>query len=93
MVCDTLRVGHECSFMTKAGCTYNGGECYTIVDECEGCNKILEINGHRFCASYPEPRLKWKWGACNFASHITKEAKHEVRLNPLKASKRAAGRR
>lgn len=88
MLCETLKAGQECAFMSKSGCTYNGGVCHTIVDECEGCARVLELDGGKYCTSYPDPKLKWKWGACNFATHVTKEKKQEVRINPLKAAKR-----
>ncbi len=32
----------ECSFMTKKGCGYAGGQCKAIVEKCEGCSRIFE---------------------------------------------------
>ena len=92
MQCTTIRAGRECFLMGKNGCKI--GECRPIVDECNGCERILEINGVKYCSVYPIPEVKWKNGLCNFATHkkpvYVEESK---RINPLKASKRAARRR
>jgi hypothetical protein len=91
MVCQTLKEGVECIFMEKTGCGYNGGRCYTIIDKCEGCNRIEEFPTGRFCSAYAEPSKKWKNGICNFATHIKKESTSSKKvLNALKASKRKA---
>jgi hypothetical protein len=74
--------------MTKKGCSYNGGFCHEIVEGCEGCNRKIEISGGWYCASFPEPSLKWKNGSCNMASHVSASAAAEAKVNPLKASKR-----
>jgi hypothetical protein len=90
MVCTTLREGAECIFMTKKGCEFNGGSCHPVIDQCDGCQKIVEYPTGKFCMSFPEPSAKWKYGTCNMATHakIT-HAKETHRLNPLKASKRS----
>ncbi len=90
MICQTTKKGLECFFMSKSGCTYNGGTCLQSVDQCEGCEKIREYPTGKYCIAYPEPALKWKNGNCNFASHIKREAKQEKVINALKASKRKA---
>ena len=93
MVCQTVKEGLECNFMKKTGCGYNGGKCHTIVDPCEGCERIEEYSTGRFCSTYAEPSTKWKNSACNFATHVKHEIKKEKVINALKASKRkAAGR-
>jgi hypothetical protein len=44
-----------------------------------------------YCTTYLYPSLKWRTGSCPFAqSAVTEE--QERMLNPLKASKRAAGK-
>jgi hypothetical protein len=94
MHCVTLKPGVECTFMTKKGCSFNGGSCKPIVSECEGCERTLGSNGSTYCASFPDPAVKWRRGTCNLATHV-KNGKQETaqRINPLKASKRkAAGR-
>jgi hypothetical protein len=90
MVCQTVKVGTECVFMNKTGCSYNGGKCHPIVDNCNGCDRVTEYPAGLYCKAYSEPALKWVPGPCSLASHVkinngTGEAK---KLNPLKASKR-----
>jgi len=89
MVCTTIRVGSECPFMTAKGCSYNGGICHEIVENCDGCNRVSEHSSRWYCTACPEPFLKWKNGNCNMASHITRiSTAKNGKLNPLKASKR-----
>ncbi|MBN1614064.1 MAG: PxxKW family cysteine-rich protein [Deltaproteobacteria bacterium] len=89
MVCQTIKAGYECSFMTKKGCGFNGGSCYAIIDRCEGCNRIIELPTGQYCKVYPDPSSKWLSGNCPTASHIKKDLKESSqKINPLKASKR-----
>ncbi len=88
MVCATMKAGSECAFMTKTGCGYNGGSCYTIVEQCNGCQRTVEFPTGMFCSSYPNPSMKWKTSSCNFATHIKAEQQSQQKINPLKASKR-----
>ena len=69
-----------------------GFECLPIIDKCEGCDRTAEFEGKTFCQSYAMPQQKWARGACNFATHVKAElqADGKVKINPLKASKRAA---
>jgi hypothetical protein len=90
MICQTTKKGDECFFMGKQGCGYNGGTCQTIVEQCEGCEKIREYPTGKYCIAYPNPALKWKNGTCNFATHIKREVKKDKVINALKASKRKA---
>ena len=90
MICQTTKQGVECFFMSKSGCTYNGGTCVQIIAQCEGCEKIKEFPSGKYCLAYPQPDLKWKNGNCNFASHIKREVKQDKIVNALKASKRKA---
>jgi hypothetical protein len=90
MVCATLREGHECVFMTKRGCEFNGGRCHTIVEQCDGCQRIVEYPTGKFCMNFPDPSTKWKNGICNMATHVKRNhTADNHKLNPLKASKRA----
>ena len=94
MVCETLKKGSECLFMKKSGCSYNGGKCYTIVESCEGCTRVLEFETGKYCASFPYPEQKWQKGACPMSTHAKKTPKAEgQKINPLKASKRSAGKK
>jgi len=90
MVCTTVRNGVDCPFMTAKGCSYNGGICHEIVEQCEGCNRKSEYGDGWYCTSTPEPMMKWKNGNCNLATHVATIAKTKTqKINPLKASKRA----
>ena len=65
----------------------------TIVDKCDGCERIVEREGAKYCKTYVDSEAKWKLGICNFATHQKPEIKvAKVRINPLKASKRASKR-
>lgn len=91
MMCSTVKEGADCAFMTKAGCGYNGGSCHPIVEQCEGCDRIVEKETGRYCKSYPNPAIKWKTGRCNFATHVKSEVQaQQNKVNPLKASKRSS---
>jgi hypothetical protein len=89
MVCRTIKVGTECTFMKKNGCCYNGGKCHPIVDSCNGCDRVVVFEAGSYCKTYCEPPIKWAKGPCNFATHVKKEVNEDTfKLNPLKASKR-----
>ncbi len=92
MQCQTVLPGTECTFMSKNGCVFPGGSCQNIVEDCEGCEKIVESSIGKVCSVYPAPAKKWANGICNFATHAKIEIKVEdVKVNPLKASKKASG--
>ncbi len=92
MLCQTIRAGAECLFMTPKGCGYNGGSCQPIVEKCEGCQRIVQVEAGRYCSVYPNPSMKWRTGICNMATHVKIEIskQQQEKINPLKASKRAA---
>ena len=72
--------------------TYSG-TFKPVVDKFEGCERVVEEDGSRYCKTYVNPEAKWKLGICNFATHQKPEIKvAKVRINPLKASKRASKR-
>jgi Family of unknown function (DUF6811) len=94
MQCITLKKGIECAFMTRKGCNFNGGRCHAVVEQCEGCAKTVTSEEGTFCAVAPNPTTKWARGNCNFATHLQKKVVEQTqKLNPLKASKRAAGKK
>ena len=43
MQCQTQKPGIECLFMKKTGCSYSGGQCFTIMESCDGCTRVLEL--------------------------------------------------
>ncbi len=91
MDCLTVKPGVECVFMTKEGCSFNGGTCHQAVEACDGCNRTSEHSSGWYCMACPDPSQKWKNGKCNLATHVKEEIKVETaKLNPLKASKRNA---
>lgn len=90
MNCTTIRKGEECIFMTRKGCSFNGGVCHTTVEQCDGCARTVERSSAWYCAACPEPASKWKNGNCNLATHVKADASESNnKINPLKASKRA----
>jgi len=94
MNCTTIKDGVNCLFMTAAGCSYNGTRCHPIAEHCEGCARVQEYPTGKYCNASPDPAIKWARGLCNIATHIKKEEKVEaLKVNPLKASKRAAAGR
>lgn len=73
---------------------YTSGIFNPIIDKCEGCDRVIEVESQKFCKTYTSPVAKWKLGICNFASHVKPEVlASTVKVNPLKASKRAMGKR
>jgi len=86
MKCQTVLAGTECTFWGKQGCIFPGGSCQTIAENCEGCERVV------VGSAYPAPAKKWIGGICNFASHVKVDLSiAELKINPLKASKKAAG--
>ena len=91
MVCATVKEGVECGFMKKSGCQFNGGNCHPIVEQCEGCQKVLEAPEQKYCMNFPDPAIKWRLGNCSMATHIkVSNGAKKGKVNPLKASKRQA---
>jgi hypothetical protein len=91
MICQTVKTGTECSFMTKKGCGYIGGQCKSVIDKCEGCSRIFEWENGKFCKVYADPASRWILGICPSATHAKLEIKESTqKINPLKASKRAS---
>ena len=69
---------------------YSSGVFSPIVEKCDGCERVIEVESEKYCQSYSSPSAKWKLGICNFATHVKPEIEvNKVRVNPLKASKRA----
>ena len=65
-----------------------------VIEKCAGCERIVEENSAKYCRTYRDPEAKWRLGLCNFATHAKPELNLvKVRVNPLKASKRASRRK
>lgn len=94
MQCQTVLAGTECTFWKKAGCAAEGGSCKVVVEECQGCERIAKGSIGDVCTAFPDPKLKWRSGLCNYATHRKVDVKvNDARINPLKAAKRAAASR
>jgi hypothetical protein len=48
MICATVKAGSECGFMTKSGCGFNGGSCQPIVEQSEGCQRVVELSTGKY---------------------------------------------
>lgn len=78
----------------NAAVNYSDGRFQPVIEKCEGCARIVEQEGVQYCKSYLYPDAKWKLGLCNFATHAKPEINVvKVRINPLKAAKRASKRK
>ncbi|MFZ7125911.1 MAG: PxxKW family cysteine-rich protein [Desulfobacterales bacterium] len=90
LICTTVRKGQDCPFMAAAGCSYNGGICREIVENCDGCGRKVEFSSAWYCTACPDPSARWKFGTCNMATHASvTAAEQKAKINPIKASKRA----
>lgn len=79
--------------MTASANLYSSGFFKAVIDKCEGCERIVAVEDTSYCQTYAEPASKWKLGICNFATHVKPEiAATVIRVNPLKAAKRASKR-
>jgi len=78
----------------QAAMNYTERNFQPVVEKCAGCERIVEESGSQFCQSYLKPESKWRLGICNFATHAKPEIKVvAVRINPLKAAKRASAQK
>lgn len=75
---------------TTEGLQVNGIIMSQIVEQCEGCGRIKEFEGDKYCGTYPQPVTKWRLGVCNFSTHVKITGTNKGKVNPLKASKRAS---
>ncbi len=79
---------------TSEAVKYSQSSFQVVTDKCEGCDRIVDEDGASYCKTYATPAAKWRLGICNFATHSKPEVNIvKVRINPLKASKRANRRR
>lgn len=72
---------------------YASGMFQQIIDKCDGCERSIDVDTARYCSAYTAPESKWRLGLCNFATHVKPEISvSTIKINPLKASKRAAAK-
>lgn len=82
------------NMQTGSAAKFNDGAFLPIIEKCEGCERIVEAEGGKFCDTYMNPGAKWRLGICNFATHAKPEVTVvKIRVNPLKAAKRASRRK
>ena len=82
------------SISSNAGAAISSGLFSPIVEQCNGCERIVEVNAVQYCKTYASPSAKWRLGICNFATHVKPEiVTAKTRVNPLKASKRAMAKK
>lgn len=75
----------------EAAVSYKERNFKPVVEKCDGCERIVEEADNKFCQSYLNPGAKWRLGICNFATHAKPEITiTKIRVNPLKAAKRAS---
>ena len=72
---------------------YANGSFNPVIEQCDGCDRVVEVKATKYCRTYTTPLAKWKLGICNFATHVKPEiTTATIKINPLKAAKRASGR-
>lgn len=78
--------------MTGEGLSYKGVIMEPVVEKCDGCERVVAVEEKSYCPSYAQPERKWSHGVCNFATHVraSVDSEGKTKVNPLKASKRAA---
>ncbi len=70
---------------------YSAGKFQSVIEDCLGCERIVDKSGNQYCQAYISPQAKWRLGICNFATHKKPEIEQvKIHINPLKAAKRAS---
>ena len=54
---------------------YSAGAFQPVIEQCDGCDRIVEENSGKYCKTYMSPESKWHLGLCNFATHAKPEIK------------------
>lgn len=68
----------------------SGAQPFKAVEKCTGCGYAKIKDGETFCSVYRDPGFKWAYGNCNLGTHVERKAEKVQKVNPLKASKKAA---
>lgn len=77
----------------KHGCTWDPDGCQQIIDKCEDCELIDNIEDKKYCSVFVYPEGQWMYSDCHKATHLQEEyvdprkARNKM-LNPIKLSKR-----
>ena len=79
---------------TDTAAKFSDGSFLPVIDKCEGCGRIVEVDSSKYCDAFMTPGAKWRLGFCNLATHAKPEVVIvKTRINPLKASKRSSRRK
>ena len=79
---------------TNTAAKFSDGSFLAVIDKCEGCGRIVEVDSSKYCDAFMNPAAKWRLGFCNLATHAKPEVTIvKTRINPLKASKRSSRRK
>ena len=79
---------------TDTAAKFSDGSFLPVIDKCEGCGRIFEVDSSKYCDAFMNPGAKWRLGFCNLATHAKPEVVIvKTRINPLKASKRSSRRK
>lgn len=90
-ICQIVRKGIRCQFAKRDGkCDYTGGRCYPVVINCAECKNVETYNNEIYCKIYMSPDAKWYSDGCPMNTNKKNVVKEIQKINPLKASKRAA---
>lgn len=95
MQCQTVLPGTECTFWSKQGCAFVGNSCQPVIDDCQGCERVVSGSIGQVCSVAPSPTQKWSKGMCNMATHrkVEIQSAEAKMINPLKASKKASAKK
>jgi len=94
MRCTSVKPGVECAFMTTKDVLTKAGfanRSWNNAVDAAARDSSFWLVLHRL----PEPSTKWRNGICNLATHASASAaspEAKQKINPLKASKRSAGK-
>lgn len=64
-----------------------------VVEKCQGCGNIENVESADYCKKYHNPDFMWKDDTCLGATHVQTvivSAADNKKVNPLKVSKRAS---
>jgi hypothetical protein len=68
MLCQTIKKEKDCFFWNVGGCSFPGGQCRIVVENCEGCGRTEQWPTGTYCSSYAAPDKHWSLGICNMAT-------------------------
>lgn len=92
MKCNTVRIGTECLFAKKSGCSFTNGSCLPVIEKCGECKNTLVIETGVYCKSYMSPAASWSnLTGCGLTTVRVLKVEDTKKLNSIKASKKSVG--